>query len=87
VLLSGLRHSTAVQEAGEFFLWTVSGGVFQPASIQNMTNLITDPTGVQWLATSDMGFYWAGFGIGCLFFGFGMILRMARRVTGTTSDF
>lgn len=52
-----------------------------------MTNMITDPSGVQWLATSDMGFYWAGFGIGMLFFGFGLVFRIVRRVGGSTSDF
>lgn len=52
-----------------------------------MTNIITDPGGVQWLATSDMGYYWAGFGTGLMFFGFGLVLRMVRRVTGATSDF
>ena len=49
-----------------------------------MTNMITDPMGVQLLATSDMGYYWAGFGVGLVFFGFGLILRMAKR---TTNDF
>jgi hypothetical protein len=46
-----------------------------------------DPSGVQWLANSDMGFYWAGFGVGLVFFGFGLIFRMACRVTGYSSDF
>jgi hypothetical protein len=44
-----------------------------------MTNFITDPSGVQWLATSDMGYYWAGFGIGFFFFAFGLIFRTASR--------
>lgn len=52
-----------------------------------MTNMITDPSGVQWLATSDMGFYWAGFGVGMLIFGFNFILRMAVRTAGRSADF
>jgi hypothetical protein len=52
-----------------------------------MTNYITDPTGVLWLATTDMGYYWAGFGTGLIFFGFGMILRMARNISRNSPDF
>jgi len=51
-----------------------------------MTNYILDPSGVQWLANSDMGFYWAGFGVGLFFFGFGLIFRLARRTATGGND-
>lgn len=46
--------------------------------------VVTDPSGNTWSVDSDAGFYWAGFGVGLMFYGFGWILRMAKR---TTSDF
>jgi hypothetical protein len=52
-----------------------------------MTNMITDPTGVLWLATSDLGYYWSGFSVGLFIFGFGLIFRMARGTGKTTPDF
>jgi hypothetical protein len=81
------RKRNQEQQIADFLLRSLSGGVHQQTGIQNMTNFITDPSGVQWLATSDMGYYWAGFGIGMMFFGFGLVFRLVRRVGGTTSDF
>jgi len=52
-----------------------------------MTNYISDPSGVLWLATSDMGYYWAGFGVGLVFFGFSIVMRMARKSATGSSDF
>lgn len=47
------------------------------------TNTVTDPAGNVWSSTSDMGYYWAGFGLGCSFFAFGMLLRLARGTGGS----
>jgi hypothetical protein len=52
-----------------------------------MTNFITDPSGVQWLATSSMGYYWSGFGVGLVFFSFGFIMRWACRLPKKAADF
>ena len=48
---------------------------------------VMDPNGDVFSSTSDMGYYWSGFGVGLMFFGFGIVLRMAKRTTGTSSDF
>ena len=66
-------------------MWAFSGTDLQKNDV--MTNYITDPTGVLWLATTDMGYYWAGFGTGMIFLGFNLIMRMALRTGKHTSDF
>jgi len=55
--------------------------------LAQVTNIIVDPSGGVWAADSEMGFYWAGFGVGLLFFGFGLIWRMARGLRRETPDF
>ena len=52
-----------------------------------MTNFIADPSGVLWSATSDMGYYWAGFGVGLFLVGFYIVLRMARNTGKHSPDF
>lgn len=47
-------------------------------------DVVTDPSGQTWDATSDTGYFWAGFGTGLVFYGLGMVLRVARRTTGGT---
>lgn len=53
-------------------------------SVSAQTNVVTDPSGNTWAPDSDMGFYWTGFGVGLMFYGFGWILGMAKK---TTNDF
>jgi hypothetical protein len=50
-------------------------------------SIITDPSGNSWASTSEAGFFWAGFGVGLTFLGFRIIVRMAQRIAGSTSDF
>jgi hypothetical protein len=47
---------------------------------------IFDQLGNAYDSTSDGGCFWAGFGFGLTIFGFGMILRMARRVVSTDNN-
>jgi hypothetical protein len=46
------------------------------------TNYVDAPDGTAYLATSDSGCYWAGFSVGLVFYGFGMILKMSKRTAG-----
>ncbi len=48
------------------------------------SNVVMDPAGDVWSSTSDLGYYWAGFGVGLSFLSFGFILRMARKTPGVT---
>jgi hypothetical protein len=48
----------------------------------NDSNLVYDPSGTAWSADTDTAYFWAGFGIGLVFYGLGMVLRVARRTTG-----
>ncbi len=46
-------------------------------------SIITDQLGNQYASNTDGGFFWAGFGFGLGIYGFGLILRMAKRVSGS----
>lgn len=50
------------------------------------SNVVTDPSGVDWSATSNAGYFWAGFGFGLVVYCFGLIMRMGRKTAGV-SDF
>lgn len=43
---------------------------------------VTTPTGETVDAASTDGWFWTGFGVGCVFYGFRFIKRLAQRATG-----
>lgn len=44
-----------------------------------LATTVTDQLGNQFDSTTPAGAYWVGFGVGVMIFGFGYIVRFARR--------
>jgi hypothetical protein len=62
-----------------FFVLLLSSAVTYAQS-----NTVSDWAGNTYDATTPSGYFWSGVGVGLLFYGFGWVLRLARRTTGQT---